>query len=181
MIVAIGLALILKGCGAVVPSTVAKLDQFSPLTVDPAGLEVALDIPDGLDLSAGSEVLRLSAVQKLTGEHASAQFVLQRRDQIAGAPPADGRMAFYRIAPADRARMRALQARIRQMEMQDEADLDGSLGIAIEGCIRGAGPTDGARGSIWLRVEPDGQFLPLIRRGRVSTLFEDEPLERCGI
>ena len=94
LIIAIGLALVLKGCGAVVPSTVSKLDRLSPVTADPAGLELALDVPVGLDLRAGSEILTLSAVDGGTGATASGRFVLQRREGADKAPRPTGRMVF---------------------------------------------------------------------------------------
>lgn len=180
LIAAIGLALVLKGCGAVVPATLSKLDRLSPVTADPAGFEVALDLPPGLDLRPGTEVLTLSATHDRTGDRAAGQFVLQRRDLVAGGPSAEGRLVFYRVDPSDVSRMRALQARIREMKADDADDVDGSLSVAFEGCRLDDRPLDGARGSVWLRLEEGAAFLPLIRRGRLSVLLNDQPLGPCG-
>ena len=65
------------------------------------------------------------------------------------------------------------------MQAVDCATVDGSLCIAFEGCTLDDRSLYGARGSVWLRLEQGADFLPLIRRGRLSVLLKNQDLGPC--
>ena len=52
----------------------------------------------------------------------------------------------------------------------------GQLGLGIGGCALGAGPAADAVGSVLIRMDATGPFLPLIRAGRLADLLGSEGL-----
>lgn len=179
LIVPAVLAGLLAGCSSVVLPTAVQMRSVSPLDADPADYEIALDLPNGLDLQPGSEQLRLSATRSDTRAELGQTFVLERRAASNGAPEADGRLAFYRVAPADLPRFRLLQADIAEMKQAAPDATKGSLSISLEGCRLGAGPTSEATGAVWIRTVREGPFLPLVRNGPVDKLLQAEDLMPC--
>jgi len=168
-------SLLLGGCSSVVPGTVARLSQVSPLTADPAGFVVALDLPDGVAVAPGSAHLILSARQTDTGEAATGQFTLEAGQTAAG-------QDTLRVAEKDLSSLRALQARINAWEDADPDATQGSLSVTLAGCRVGEGPDPDATLSIALQPDKDAPFLPLVRNAPLSDalkLAETGPLPPC--
>ena len=155
---------LLAGCSSLVPSTVAQLAGLSPLTADPAGFEVALDLPPGIDVVPDSALLVLAASQSETGAAFEAPFVLQRRD---------GPVQLWRVNPDDLDELRTLQARAAEWEAEDPDASSGSLSVGLEPCRIGDGPAPDAAVSISLRVQPGGPLLPLVRNAPISDFADD--------
>ncbi|MEO0385912.1 MAG: hypothetical protein AAF281_00070 [Pseudomonadota bacterium] len=151
-------ALLLAGCTAVDPVTALRLSTVDPLTADPAGYAVALDLPAGLDIRPDSAFLTLRATRADTGETAERAFAL-----IAGD------VDTYALDRADLPRFRALQSRIKAWQAAAPEATSGSLSVAVGGCRRGLGPAADARVGVRLRTRPGDAFLPLLR---------DAPLDR---
>ena len=119
-------ALLLAGCTAVDPVTALRLSSVDPLTADPAGYAVALDLPAGLDIRPDSAFLTLRATRADTGETAEGAFAL-----IAGD------VDTYALDRADLPRFRALQSRIGAWQAAAPEATSGSFRVAVGGCRRG--------------------------------------------
>lgn len=166
-------SLALAACTSIVPSTAARLSAMDPLTADPAALELVVVLPPGLAVMPGSAKLELSADRG--AEHKSGSFRLAERPAAAGvAVPEGGSARGFAIAEADVPKMRALQAEIAAWKR--EGDAKGSLGMGLGGCAVNGGPAADARGSVLVRVQEGGPFLPLIADGRLSDLLGAEVL-----
>lgn len=166
-------AIALSGCTALVPSSAARLARLDPLTADPAALELVVILPPGLAISPGSAKVELSAVRGT--EHMGGSFQLADRAAPKGIDlPEAATARGFAIAEPDVARMRALQGEIAAWKREGEAK--GSFGIGIGGCAVGAGPAPDATGSVLVRVENDGPFLPLIVDGKLADLLGAEVL-----
>ncbi len=175
-------ALALTGCSAVVPSTLARLETLSPLTADPAAIEVALILPPGLRVAPGSAVLTLGAARTDTGAKREARFVLEQTQGNGQALPVpDGARAdLFRLAAADVPRMRAEQAAIAAWKAEAGNATEGSLGIGLGGCAVNGGPASDARAAALIRTTAGGEFLPLIRDTPLRALLGDELFNRIG-
>lgn len=166
-------SLALAACTSIVPSTAARLAAMDPLTADPAALELVVILPPGLAVSPGSAKLELSADRG--AEHKAGSFSLAERPAAPGVTIPDGGSARgFVIAEADVPRMRALQAEIAEWKREGAAK--GSLGMGLGGCAVNGGPAADATGSVLIRVQEDGPFLPLIANGKLSDLLGREVL-----
>ena len=165
--------LLLPACTALVPGMAGRLATLSPVTADPAEFAVRAELPDGLGLTPDGQWLTLSA-RSLTGASRSGRFPIRR------AYTPDG--AIWRIEPAVLGDLRRLQEEIREMKQTDPDGTTGSLGLQITGCTIGNGPDPRDRLTLFLRMERDGPFRPLLRNVRVSDVFETTdapPLSPC--
>lgn len=166
--------LLLAACGSLVPSTVARLSQLSPMEADPADIEVAVAFPPGLDVQAGGAVLVLTATRTDTGQTSGGRYVLDRREGVPAEVPADpgGQVAVFRVAPRDLPALSAQQALIRTWEAENDPATSGSLSVSLAGCARGEGPAPDADGAVWMRVEAGGGFLPLVRPTAIAAILD---------
>lgn len=162
---AISAGLVLQGCGAVVLPTLATLNALSPLTADPAGIEIAATLPDGADIPAGGAKFIINVARTDTGETIDETFILQRRQS------SDGRLLF-RINPADLDAVRAIQVKAGGWEANNSQATSGSFSIGVVACSLGDGPAADARFSVAIRSVVDGPFMPLIRNAMVSDVLE---------
>ena len=164
-------ALMLSACTSIVPSTIMQLNGLSPTTADPAGFEIAVDLPDGLDIRPGTARLTFAVARSDTGAAQTGTFVLERRE---------GSVTSFRVAPDDLSALRALQATARAWKAENPNATSGSLGLNVSPCKRGAGPANDARVSVAIRMEQDGAFLPLVRNGPISAVAEPDQIRDMG-
>jgi hypothetical protein len=165
LILSIAVGFALQGCGSVVLSTVAALNAQSPLTADPAGIEIAVDMPEGADIPQGGATFVISMARTDTGEALNETFALQRREA------SDGRLLF-RVNPAELDDLRDIQARALAWETENSAASSGSFSVNVFACKIGDGPEDDARFSVAIRTEVGGGFMPLIRNALVMDAIE---------
>ena len=160
-------------CGRVVPSTVAQLEALSPVDTDPAILALALDLPAGQSVRPEFAALILGAKRADTGSETSHRAALVT-DADPGALTAQpgGNLIAMRIAPSDIEPLRAVQAEIRRWQAEAPDSTKGSLAIALQGCTTGDGPAKDARASVWIRLEADGSFQPLLRDAPLARAFD---------
>ena len=161
--------LLISGCGAMVPGTAARLSGLSPLTADPEGMAIAVDLPEGLGLLPDSAVLSFSV--RRDGEEAAREVILT-------GSAAEG----YSIADADLGPFREVQARAREWKAADPDGTSGSLSLTFAPCLSGE-LAPGARVAARIRLAEHGAFLPLMRPQRVTDFAEALDLETippCG-
>ncbi len=152
--------LMVSGCGMVNPITAVQLARLNPLEADPADIAVQVVLPDGVGIVSESAGLVLSATSG-AGETISGFYPLHLL-------PGD----VWQVAEADHARLRADQAQILTWESADPDGTNGSLTVGFEPCALGGGPTEAARVTVRLRIEPDGDFLPLLSNVPVAQLYD---------
>jgi len=144
-------ALLLSACGSVVPTTVLKLSNLSPLTADPADFAVQVTLPDGIDVTPGTAQLTFTGQRTPDSPKTSGTFTLARAGDV------------FRIAPDDLQPIRDLQAQFNAWETEDADQSSGSLGVTVGACTTGAGPTPDARISVAIQIADGGPFLLLVR------------------
>jgi hypothetical protein len=128
--------LLVSACSSLVPSTTAQLAQLSPLEADPAAIALAIQLPPGLVVPEGGAKMVIEATSKSTGESRRGDYVLASQPgdpaQFAG-DPGDS-VTFYRLAKADIAPMRALQAQVADWKAADPDGTAGSFSMGLAGC-----------------------------------------------
>ena len=152
---------LLAACASLNPVTLARLALLDPLTADPAGFEVALDLPSGLGLHPDGAHLVFRAQR--AGVVSEARYPLELRP---GQPP------LWRIAPESLPALRQQQAIIAAWEAADPDGTSGSLSIDLAPCRTGAGPAPDATVDVSLRIEPGGALLPLVRGGAIAEVAD---------
>ena len=151
----------LGACGSVVMSTTAVLGMSSPLEEDPAGYEIAVTIPEGVDVPRGGARLSVTNENTVHGIDEEQTYELQRRATEEG-------QTLFRINPADLNKLRARQARIAKWEMEDPDANSGSFSVWVEFCAIGDGPSEDDVFNVSIRTKADGRFMPLIRNAQVK-------------
>ncbi|MEM1361073.1 MAG: hypothetical protein AAGF94_05085, partial [Pseudomonadota bacterium] len=165
-----------SACAIVDPVGVKALRSLSPIATDPAEFTLALDLPDGVGVTAERASLILSAHRDDTGQTAEIQVALRRTTD-----PEQGEL--FQIAPENRARFRAAQAKILQWKAEAPNETKGSLSLAIAPCKHDAGPARVAVMSAAIQTERDAPFVPLIADLPVDQISDRVDLEnwpQCG-
>lgn len=167
---------VLAGCTALVPSTAVRLNALSPVTADPAAIALALRLPAGVGVQPGGATLFLGARRTDTGAETGLTVALARRS--------DAELGeTFQIAPEDRARFRAEQARIAAWQTEAPEATEGTLSLGVSPCREEAGPAPSARGSVSVRFAPDAPFRPLLRDAPLSRLAGEDDVASwpiCG-
>ena len=153
-----GAVLALAGCSDIPVATALRLAALDPLSADPAGMAVALDLPEGVGIAPGSAELALRA-RAADGAEIAGRYGLEATG--------DG---VWRVRAGDRDRLRADQARAAAWERADPAGTEGQFSVTLAPCRDGAGDIGGERVSAALQLEPGGPFLPLLRDVPVAEL-----------
>jgi len=161
-------ALFLSACGSVVATTAVQLANLSPLTADPANFAVRVTLPDGLDVAPGTAILLLTAQQTPDTAPVTEEYTLQRDANV------------FRVAQADLASLRALQAKANAWETADRDASSGSLSVSLLPCRRSDELSVDARVSVAIQIEQGGIFLPLIRNAPLSSVAEQSDLNALG-
>ncbi|MEL6572752.1 MAG: hypothetical protein AAFQ64_13895 [Pseudomonadota bacterium] len=152
-------ALTFTACTALVPSTLGQLMTLTPLTADPEAIALQLTLPDGAGIMPGSAAMVLEATQN--GETTSDTFVLEQSGDI------------FSVAASDLSRLRARQAMLRAAEEADPDGVSGALSLTAGPCQTGDNLSVDARISVGMRLAVDGPFLPLVRNGPLSAVFDE--------
>lgn len=175
---------LLAGCSSLVPSTVAMLYGTSPLEADPAAIEIALILPQGLQAKPGTARMTITSTREDTGETTGGDYVLQARPVVLADVdvPAGAHADAYRLSPQDVAAVKAMQATVRQWkaELPDEDQTKGSFAVGVAGCTKGNGPAPDATASIYIRTQDSGRFLPLLRDANLREFMGDAVFATLG-
>ena len=174
------LALATAGCGHVPVSTMARLATFDPLLFDPAALRVASQSPDWLAPRPGGAHLKFTFRR---GEETQVErFTLQEANDQAAALSAfarpGARIDGYRLAPADIARVRDLQAQATARRAAGGGKTTVSLAVDVDACRRGDIPEGPILGSTHIRVDAAQGWMTLLSNLDLRKLAADagEPL-----
>ena len=156
------------GCGWSDPASVSRLAGPSPAEIDPAAASVGVDLPSGIGIRPGSARLFLGAEREDTGETTGATARLV---------PRGGR---WRVDPADLPALRRTHATIRRWKAEAPDATEGTLSVAVGGCLDGAEAGPDPRVSVDLVLAPDAAPLPLVRRAPLSVVVANATLPVCA-
>ena len=162
------LALALLACSAcsyLDMSTAAQLNALNPLEADPADFSVYLDVPEAVGIPSGSARLGFEGTRSDTGESLSGEFTLHEL------PLPDG-TRVYRIADADLAPMRTLQANMKKWKEEAGRKASGSISFWLQACLASETLDPDAPINVDLTLQKDGQRMPLITGLPISKFLE---------
>jgi hypothetical protein len=190
--VALGLlAPMLSGCWHVPPEAIWRLRKVDMLQLDPGSLRLAARTPDWLEAQPGSAMAKLflqsgeGPEQEIDARLQEGATVAELRDLARGRAPGTHFLVF-RIAAADAARLRAVQASARQAKAQNPGR-SGGIRIKLEakGCRRGDPPAGPAIADLYLSLGEGEAFFKVYQEldlsemhGEGATFRDETPL--CG-
>lgn len=161
--------LFLAGCTSLVPGTALRLQGVDPLSADPGEISVAVELPEGLGVLPDSVKLGLAA-QNADGRTIADSWTLETLRQ-------PGDRWVFRVAEADRAEMRRLQATARAWEEADPKGTSGSISVTLGGCRTDAdADLSDARASVLIGFAADEPERPLFRNAPISEVLSDTEL-----
>ena len=172
-------SLFTSGCAGMAPSTAMHLASFDPLRADPAGISVALVLPDSLLLRDNDVVLTLKQQDKATSTTTEQSFLLKVID--AGSNPVDGvevkpdqRLQLAKASVADVERLRNWQAAAQKQHSDNPNDSDGGLTIALRGgCTTRPVGKSPLIASVFIRTEKTSRYYRLYNNMDLRKMLGD--------
>jgi len=179
------LALSLAACAHMPVSTMWALRNFDAATVDPATLRAAITLPEALEPQPGGVTLTVGWWRD--GEESAkheAKFVLKESSvpqdvaPLADEKRAGIRLFVYRVDPADYAEIRARQKQFLEEKARNPAKTHGSFGVGAEACRRDEFPQGPLLTTSYLRTEPSGAYLTLLKNVDLrAAVTSEKPLD----
>lgn len=142
----------------------------TPLTADPATLQVVSSTPTSVQLDPAGQVLRLSATNSKTGQRIEESFSLSRQamgsSALKGIKPAEGEhLHLYQISTEELERYAEVQARILGWnETRVSANKLVSLNILPSGCVQADADLKARLSTFWLSVDEGDSFAPIVKQ-----------------
>lgn len=128
----LSLLCLVSACSAIPVRSMIELSRFDPMTADPKGIAVAVELSDGLSARPGKTVMTLSA-EGPGAQTLSEAFVLQENAPLSAET---GRYVLT-IAPSDIDRLNKSRRTITGWKAQDP-DTSGSLSVNAVPCVEAA-------------------------------------------
>ncbi|MCB1338550.1 MAG: hypothetical protein KDK10_14185 [Maritimibacter sp.] len=160
-ILTLALLLGLAACTAVNPLTLGRLAALDFLTVDPASLAARIETPPGFGIPEGAAAISVVSERSDTGQKISERLPLGRTGDL------------WRLAPAEAARLRDLQGRIRLWEAEAPKANTGAITLSLAGCLED--PALDLTQTVNADISTDGgqTFLPFLRDLAVADILEE--------
>lgn len=174
----------LAGCASLSPGAAVNLAGFDPFSADPAALAIAVRSTEALRLRTGDVSLRIA----MAPDDPDAAFEETLRLAIVNDATVSGidveperreTVHVALVAPDDRARFAAIQARVRAYREAGKPNGRGTLSIRVSGgCRDGEIEAESARIATFMRTVEGRPFFPLTRDQPLATMLAGVPLER---
>ncbi len=175
----------LAACSHVPVSTIWALRSFDAASVDPAALRAAVRLPETFEPQKGGVTLKIGWWRD--GEEKSKhEMTLALKETIApedvaplaGEKTAGTRIYAFRVDPADYVAIRARQKEFHEEKARDPGRTHGSFGVGAEACRRGDFPTSPLLTTTYLRTEPSGPYLTVLKNLDMrEAATKEKPLE----
>lgn len=179
----LALALLAGACSHVPLASLPKLARLDPVTADLAALRAAARAPEAIMPTPGGAVLTLSYWRQGEEAKKTTQTVVLDEDPdpamraaLKGEETSGTRITVFRLPEEGRRRLEAARAEAVALKGSEAAagrKARGSLSIAMKGCARGPLPAGPILLSTYLKMEPEGEFIPLVRDVDLATLADE--------
>jgi hypothetical protein len=159
---------VLGACSHMPVSTMWALRNFDAATVDPVTLRAAVQLPESFEPQPRGVTLTVG--WRREGEEAhEAKFVLKETTAPEDVAPLEKerkpgtRLFVYRVDLADFAEIRARQRAFLDEKARNPGKTSGSFGVGAEACRHGAFPAGPLLTTSFLRTQPGGPYLILLK------------------
>lgn len=178
-------AALLTACSSVPLSTMYKLRNYDPLTQDPGTLQLAVVVPESIDLTLANVVMLMGFDADEDTNDLGDEFTLTTVDHAQ--PPAD---LFYSLQDNERLvivsfdkdeadRMRALQPKIKSLKESDIAG-SGYVGFNIHGfCLNERISRGDLEVSFYLQPEHEEDYIPVAKNLNLASQGVDIEEIQC--
>lgn len=160
---------LLTACSSVPLTSMYKLRNFDPLTQHPSTLQLAVIVPESIDLTSANIVMLMGFDAEEDTHDLDNEFKLSAVDHAE--PPADlfyslqdnERLVIVSFAKNEADRMRVLQSQIKSVKESDIAG-QGYIGFNIHGfCLNKRINRDDLEASFYLQVEHEQDYIPVAK------------------
>lgn len=174
------LSFLLGGCVLIDAGTAYQLSKLDPLTANPEGFAIIVFVPEQIDIPAKDARL---VFEWTNGDiHLGGPFEMaaQAAPTTGGIPVPENMVAYYYDLPP--------QAEAEIVQIQKQVTLHrslgeegkGSLGISLSACQKNDDPAEALIVSVFLRIEPDADFLPIMREHNLENLLANSGHTKMG-
>ncbi|TLG79281.1 hypothetical protein [Methylocystis sp. B8] len=182
---AIAFAVSLAACSHVPVSTMWALRNFDAASVDPTVLRAAVRLPETFEPQKGGVTLKIGwwrdGEEKAKHEMSFALKETTAPEDVAplaGETKAGTRIYAYRVDPTDYAAIRARQREFLEEKARNPGKTHGSFGVGAEACRRGAFPEGPLLTTTFLRTQPAGDYLTVLRNADMrEAATKEKPLD----
>ncbi|WP_292529617.1 hypothetical protein [Methylocystis sp.] len=181
----LALAAAMSACSHVPVSTMWALRNFDAASVDPAALRAAVRLPETFEPQRGGVTLKIGWWRD-GEENAKHEMIFALKETtapedvapLAGEKTAGTRIYAFRVDPADYAAIRARQEEFREEKARDPGKTHGSFGVGADACRRGDFPTGPLLTTTYLRTEPSGPYLTVLKNLNMrEAATKEKPLD----
>ena len=167
---AAAVAALLAACSHVPVSTLWALRNFDAATVDPAALRAAVRLPESFEPQRGGVTLKIGWWRD-GEEQAKHEVTFALKETIApedvaplaGEKTTGTRIYAFRVDQADYAAIRARQKEFLEEKARNPGKTHGSFGVGADACRRGDFPAGPLLTTTYLRTEPAGPYLTVLK------------------
>jgi hypothetical protein len=164
------LAASLAACSHVPVSTMWALRNFDAATVDPSVLRAAVRLPEIFEPQKGGVTLKIGWWRD-GEENAKHEMNVVLKETTApedvgpltAEKKAGTRVSAYRVDPSDYPAIRARQKEFLEEKARNPGKTHGSFGVGAEACRRGDFPDGPLLTTTWLRTQPSGGYLTVLK------------------
>lgn len=177
---------LVTACTSVPITSLPRLSTLDPIVMDPAQLDVAVRLQEGLALGEEGVTLSFRMLNKTLGEEVGGEFPLQPLDEplnpfLLRQQAKGGTVLRFRLDEDQSAMVR--QARDQMLLWQENPDSEGVINIAVtaEPCLLpGVNPFRTLRFSVYLREAPDRGYFTVLSNARFKVTETFGRIDRCG-
>lgn len=183
---ALASAALLSACAGIPLTSLPRLQGLDPLAVDPAEIEVAVRLQDGLALEAGDVTLAYVLTNDLTGEELGGAFPLKPMDApltpfLQKQENKGGSVRRFRLTEAQAEEIREARATALAWGPESEGRRTLKFSAKATPCLtEEANPFRSIKFSLFLRETPAKEYFTLLKNKRIKVDEDTIKAARCG-
>ncbi|MEM9222172.1 MAG: hypothetical protein AAGB11_07210 [Pseudomonadota bacterium] len=167
----------LAGCQSVPVTSLPALSRIDPFTMDPTALRAAVVHAPAVRFPDGSMVITMDLSIAGGAEQKRETFVLVSDDApVELASTKNHRVSAFKLAPDDGARVRALQALMRDLRARKVEDNTFAVAVSLKPCL--TAPAQNAEVAAFLKPSSEGSYVA-VHRGLPVDQLTDGTVPQC--
>lgn len=173
-------ALLLSSCASLNPAGLIAAARLDPLDTHPSNINVALAVPDSVQLRDGDAYFSMSFVPDDDADNPLGDNIplAVKPSQNGPRAPLEGETIYVLgFAPQDIAKVTEMQTQVRQLRAQGVKGR-GEISVGVNGGCLTNPDLKALTVTIWLRTDPDSSFVTLVRQTDLFSHIDDQERDK---